>query len=61
MHRGTRRSLLALRDTTSRYHWNGDREDGFSEVRLVYDKEGHLVAVDYQLPAEDHPPEPRKQ
>ena len=37
------------------YRWKADREEGFSEVRFVYDSEGRLLGVDYRLPEEDGP------
>lgn len=39
-------------DSKSLYTWRRDREEGFSEVQFVYDKDGNLLAVDYKLPAQ---------
>jgi hypothetical protein len=47
--RGTRPSLRTLADTTSRYEWKNDREEGFSEVELRFDDQGKLAAVDYTM------------
>ena len=30
------------------YQWRVDREQGFQKASLIYDKEGRLLAVDYE-------------
>ena len=39
----------ALRSPDSRieYRWPVDRDSGFEKSTLIYDAEGHLIAVDY--------------
>lgn len=31
------------------YHWRVDREHGFEASKLIYDANGRLVAVDYEV------------
>lgn len=30
------------------YRWRADRERGFEKATLIYDRQGKLIAVDYQ-------------
>ncbi|HET8773555.1 MAG TPA: hypothetical protein VFP80_07185 [Thermoanaerobaculia bacterium] len=32
------------------YRWRADRDGGFEKATLIYDREGRLIAVDYQVP-----------
>ncbi len=34
------------------YRWRVDRERGFEKATLIYDREGKLIAVDYQTTRE---------
>lgn len=39
------------------YRWRVDRERGFEKATLIYDREGKLIAVDYQTTREMQLPE----
>ena len=39
------------------YRWRVDRERGFEKATLIYDREGKLIAVDYQTTREVQRPE----
>ena len=30
------------------YRWRADRDGGFEKATLIYDRDGRLIAVDYQ-------------
>ena len=32
------------------YRWRVDRDGGFEKATLIYDREGRLMAVDYEMP-----------
>jgi hypothetical protein len=32
------------------YRWRADRDGGFEKATLIYDRDGRLIAVDYQVP-----------
>ena len=35
------------------YRWRVDRDGGFEKATLIYDREGRLIAVDYQMPVRE--------
>ena len=37
------------------YRWRVDRERGFEKATLIYDREGKLIAVDYQTTRDPKP------
>ena len=37
------------------YRWRVDRERGFEKATLIYDREGKLIAVDYETTREQPP------
>ena len=32
------------------YRWRVDRDGGFEKATLIYDREGRLIAMDYEVP-----------
>lgn len=38
------------------YRWRVDRDGGFEKATLIYDRDGRLIAVDYQMPAREPVP-----
>ncbi len=43
------------------YHWPVDREQGFETAKLIYDSNGRLMAVDYEVgskPQREAKPQP---
>lgn len=37
------------------YRWRADRERGFDKATLIYDRDGKLIAVDYQTERDTRP------
>jgi hypothetical protein len=37
------------------YHWRVDREQGFESAKFIYDGNGRLMAVDYEVDRKAHP------
>ena len=37
------------------YRWRVDRGGRFEKATLIYDREGRLVAMDYEVPHRDEP------
>jgi hypothetical protein len=37
------------------YRWRADRERGFEKATLIYDRQGKLIAIDYQTERETQP------
>jgi hypothetical protein len=35
------------------YRWRVDRDGGFEKATLIYDRDGKLIAVDYETPARE--------
>jgi hypothetical protein len=38
------------------YRWRADRERGFEKATLIYDRQGKLIAVDYQTTTREPTP-----
>lgn len=49
----------AQREGRVDYRWGVDRDGRFEKATLIYDREGRLVGVDYQMPKREPAPTER--